>query len=223
VSDRPAALRPKDAASLIVVDRSGPEVRMLMGKRHASHRFMPNVFVFPGGRVDAPDHRTNLGSALHPALRQSLLVHVSRPSARLPEALIAAALRESEEEAGLHFSGGSGTMAFLATGALRFVARAVTPTFMPRRFDARFFMIDRNHVALQRPDIATPESELTELVWVTIEQALMLELQPITRLLLDAMRPKLLDPHDNAPIPFYRERRGVRFNTPIALSSYTEA
>jgi len=31
--------------------------RVLMGQRHANHKFMPNKFVFPGGRVDPADSR----------------------------------------------------------------------------------------------------------------------------------------------------------------------
>ena len=48
--------RPKEAATLIVV-RAGPKPTLLMGKRAASHRFMPNKFVFPGGRLDLIDQR----------------------------------------------------------------------------------------------------------------------------------------------------------------------
>ena len=56
-SPRARTARPRDAASLIVwrQSRKGPE--LLMGKRHAGHRFMPDVMVFPGGRVDPDDHR----------------------------------------------------------------------------------------------------------------------------------------------------------------------
>lgn len=41
------ALRPRDAASLLLVDRSGSKPRILMGRRHASLAFMPGKFVFP--------------------------------------------------------------------------------------------------------------------------------------------------------------------------------
>ena len=49
------SVTPRNAASLILWRQAaaGPEV--LMGLRHASHRFMPNVLVFPGGRVDPED------------------------------------------------------------------------------------------------------------------------------------------------------------------------
>jgi hypothetical protein len=48
---------PKDAATLILVDRSGRTPQVLLGKRHADHKFMPGKFVFPGGRVDRSDRR----------------------------------------------------------------------------------------------------------------------------------------------------------------------
>ena len=40
------ALRPRDAATLILVKREG-EPRVLMGKRHGGMAFMANKFVFP--------------------------------------------------------------------------------------------------------------------------------------------------------------------------------
>ncbi len=42
-------IRPKDASTLILIDRSGSEPALLMGKRHTAHAFMPDTYVFPGG------------------------------------------------------------------------------------------------------------------------------------------------------------------------------
>src|SRR3546814_3764964 len=52
---RPSPVRPQDAASLILLRRGpgGPEV--LMGRRAGGHRFLPNVYAFPGGRLDSSD------------------------------------------------------------------------------------------------------------------------------------------------------------------------
>ena len=61
------AVRPKDAATLIIVRGGGKEPRVLMGKRAASHKFMPNKFVFPGGKVDPADSRIVPPHDLHPA------------------------------------------------------------------------------------------------------------------------------------------------------------
>lgn len=46
---------PRDAASLIVVDRRSGPYRILMGLRHHKSSFMPNVYVFPGGALDLVD------------------------------------------------------------------------------------------------------------------------------------------------------------------------
>ena len=61
--DAAAQVRAKDAATLIVV-RGGPEPRILMGKRASTHRFMPNKFVFPGGKLDRVDQQLNVPGEL---------------------------------------------------------------------------------------------------------------------------------------------------------------
>src|SRR4051794_8513753 len=48
--------RPVDAATLILIDRTGPVPKVLVGKRHDKVVFMPGKFVFPGGRVEALDN-----------------------------------------------------------------------------------------------------------------------------------------------------------------------
>ena len=92
------AVRPRDAATLIVVRRNGPQPTILMGKRAASHKFMPNKYVFPGGRVDVGDGRIRPPCDLHPAVLQRLAQDCSESRAR---ALALAAIRETFEETGL--------------------------------------------------------------------------------------------------------------------------
>ncbi len=60
----PAPVRPRDAASLLIYRHAGSEIQVLMGKRRPSARFLPDVYVFPGGALDAAD-------ALGVALAQS--------------------------------------------------------------------------------------------------------------------------------------------------------
>ena len=50
VTDQPSP-RPRDAATLILVRRDQAQPRVLMGKRSGRHDFMPDKYVFPGGRV----------------------------------------------------------------------------------------------------------------------------------------------------------------------------
>src|SRR5579871_2003343 len=62
----PEVLRPKDAATLVLVRREGGVVRVLMGQRHGNMAFMANKYVFPGGRMDPADIRVPVTSELRP-------------------------------------------------------------------------------------------------------------------------------------------------------------
>ena len=59
-------LRPRDAATLVIVDRAGGDPKVLMGKRRADLAFMAGKYVFPGGRVDRADKLVAVASALRP-------------------------------------------------------------------------------------------------------------------------------------------------------------
>src|SRR5271154_4628195 len=96
------AQRPRDAATLILVERPdrGP-ARVLMGKRHARHLFMPGKFVFPGGRVEPEDRRMAAAGKLDAHVEEKLNARVPRPSPSFARALALAAIRETFEETGL--------------------------------------------------------------------------------------------------------------------------
>jgi 8-oxo-dGTP pyrophosphatase MutT (NUDIX family) len=157
-------VKPRDAASLILwrIGPAGPEV--LMGQRHAKHRFMPDVMVFPGGRVDPDDHRQPATTELHPTTRGMLERRATSARAR---ALGIAAARELFEETGLVLGErrGDGVAADLA--ALHYVCRAVTPGGRPIRFNARFLAAPGEAV---HGEIAG-SGELEHLGWFTPEQA----------------------------------------------------
>ena len=44
-------VKPRDSATLILIDRAEEVPKVLLGRRHHSHRFLPGKFVFPGGRI----------------------------------------------------------------------------------------------------------------------------------------------------------------------------
>src|SRR6202040_3868332 len=94
-------LRPKDAATLILIDRSGPTPKVLLGKRHHGHRFLPGKFVFPGGGVEPADKRMPTARPLDRHAEQRLMRAVKRPSPLKARALALAAIRETYEETGL--------------------------------------------------------------------------------------------------------------------------
>ena len=140
---REHSVTPRHAASLIVwrTGQDGPEV--LMGHRHASHKFMPNVMVFAGGRVDREDHRAPAVSDLNATARR-MLERKALPS--LARALGIAAARELFEETGLVLGErrGHGIAADLAP--LHYICRAITPPNRFRRFNARFLAVEARHV-----------------------------------------------------------------------------
>src|SRR5215470_14832562 len=80
-------LRPRDAATLILLDRSGKVPKVLLGKRHHGHKFMPGKFVFPGGRLEPLDKLAAVARELDPAAEARLLQRVRRPNAGYARAL----------------------------------------------------------------------------------------------------------------------------------------
>jgi len=135
--DGARAAVPKDAASLILWRHgpNGPEA--LMGLRHARHRFMPNVLVFPGGRVDPADHHAAASGDLRASTR-ACLERSATPG--LARALGIAAARELFEETGLAIGRVDGQRLVPDLGVFDYLCRAVTPAAMPIRFNARFLV-----------------------------------------------------------------------------------
>ena len=218
-------LRPRDASTLIIVDRDTGEPRVLMGRRSADQVFMPGKYVFPGGRVDKQDRLIDSIDALRPTeVRKLLLDMKGAASEQRARALALAAIRETIEEAGIVIgeactNGGSKTAHETwrdffdrgyspKLGALTFFARAITPPGRPRRFDTRFFCCEASAITAR---LEISDGELSGLEWVTIEQARELELPAITRViledLLDRLKNSTLD-DGSIPIPYYHYKNG---------------
>ena len=228
IGERRRGLPPRDAATLILVDGSARDgARVLMGKRHAKHRFMPGKFVFPGGRVEPEDRRMAATGALDAHVEEKLNARVRRPSPRFARALALAAIRETFEETGLAIGVSDygapenpppGAWArFAATGvypaldAIDFLARAITPPGRTRRFDARFLIIDARFIAGRIEGAVHAEAELVELVWTPLNEARNLDLPTITHAALADLEQALKGGLDKRrPRPFYREIRGKR-------------
>jgi 8-oxo-dGTP pyrophosphatase MutT (NUDIX family) len=220
------ALRPRDAASLILIDRTGPSPKVLMGRRHKRHIFMPGKFVFPGGRVEPEDARMPVTAGLAPEHEIRLLKQMRRPIAARARAFALAAIRETCEETGLVLgrkradppkvpSESWRVFADLSVtpdlSPLHFVARAITPPGNTRRFDARFFMADAELIAHRIEGVVGVDSELDELVWIPIAEARDLNLSGITQRMLDEAARRLSSGLDPAlPVPFYRVLRRQR-------------
>ena len=216
-------VRPKDAATLILVDRSQKTPKVLLGKRHHKHVFMPGKFVFPGGRTEPNDRLMPIAKPLHKDVENRLMREVVRPSAVKARALALAAIRETFEETGLLLgakheiarAAPEGPWAEFAKAGfypdlsvLHFVARAITPPGRPRRFDARFFMADASEIAVEL-DQSNASGELLKPVWLTLAEARAADVLPITRCVLDEVEGRLNGERDpSGPVPFFIPRRG---------------
>ncbi|HWI28065.1 MAG TPA: NUDIX domain-containing protein [Stellaceae bacterium] len=178
-------VRPRDAASLILLRDGKDGIEVLIGRRGRGARFMPGRYVFPGGRVVPEDAR--------PWAEE--LADRGTPGFL---ALKRAALRETFEETGLvigeprHAAHGHDTAlspveaAYRARGIapapsrLSLVGRAITPTASPIRFHARFFVADGRLAAGE----LRPCEELEELHWHPVEREPPGAMQNVTRFML---------------------------------------
>ncbi len=204
----------RDAATLIVLRRMAGGSAVLMGQRGARAAFMPGKFVFPGGAVDPSDAEVPLAAPL-PSPCGARLTEASRLPAA---ALAAAAIRELWEETGQilgsrgHWGGPppADWAGFAATGhlpdpsGLRFIFRAVTPPGRPRRFDARFLLVDAGHLASDPDDFAAASDELGALQWVPLDAARRFDLPFITQVVLGEVMARVNDPAPPATVPFFQ-------------------
>jgi 8-oxo-dGTP pyrophosphatase MutT (NUDIX family) len=133
--------KPRPAASLILLRRGGSHsdrgLEVLMVRRSTEARFMPGVWVFPGGVVEAEE---DLGRFHTEGADDEELAHR------------ACAARELHEEAGVDLPDGTELIAW---------SRWITPEPVPVRFDTRFY------VALAPPHAAPvpDDAEVSHAEW----------------------------------------------------------
>lgn len=182
---RKRAVRPRDAASLILLRGHGAGLEVLVGRRSLAARFMPGVYVFPGGAIDASDRRAwstepaaqlppRLARAARAAIRETweeVGVLIGRPGeARMPSVPPTVAIDSAFRERGM-------TPAF---DRLVYVGRAITPSHSFRRFNTRFFLGDGS-LAIGEP-AASPELE--DAGWRRLRQDLLDGFRDVTRFML---------------------------------------
>src|SRR6202163_2965878 len=224
-ADHHPYFRPKDAATLILVDRTAATAKVLVGKRHDKVVFMPGKFVFPGGRVDKSDNRIAVAAPIPKALAANLLKGSPKITPSRARSLAIAAIREACEETGLCLGRKSDGKAPTLEGAwkpfteagllpdpsgLFLIARAIPPPGRVRRFDTRFFTADASTIAHRVEGVVHAEAELVELVWVEIGSKPLADLHPMTRNVLGELEKRLATgplSHD-APVPFFHFHGG---------------
>lgn len=205
----------RNAATVIALRDRDSDPHVLMGQRGAQAAFMPNKFVFPGGAVDAADADVPLATPL-PGLCTDRLREDS--ALDLSHALATAAIRELWEETGLVLGEPGKWSApvpqdwtsYAATGhvpsaqALQFVFRAITPPGRPRRFDARFFLIDAAEIASDLDDFSAACDELSHLQWVPLAKVREFDLPFITEVVLAEIAARTHDLEPPNSVPFFR-------------------
>lgn len=221
-------MRPRDAATLVVIDRADTaKPLILMGRRARYHAFMPGAYVFPGGRVDPGDSRMASHDDLAPAIVPKLLLDMKgSPSMRRARALALAAIRETWEEAGIMLGRPCetvlqnvpdgwqpfGDMRILpCLSDLRLIGRAITPPRRPRRFDTRFFAVFADAIVHRVPTDRLPTQELEDVCWLSFAEARQTELPGVTLRMIDYLETRLSHDRDldaAAPIPYYFSRHG---------------
>ncbi len=202
-SDRSADIPIRHAATIIVLRDAGTRPKVLMGQRGKTAAFMPSKFVFPGGAVDGVDASIPLARPLSARTHARLSSDADLDA----QALVAAATRELWEETGLllglpdpragEIEAPQGWRGYLGTGhlpdgeGLEFIFRAITPPGRPRRFDARFFMVDAGALASDPDDFSRAEDELSHLQWVPLDEARVLDMPFITEVVLAELAARL--------------------------------
>ncbi|TPQ32950.1 NUDIX hydrolase [Bradyrhizobium guangdongense] len=219
-ADHHPYFRPRDAATLILVDRSASVPKVLVGKRHDKVVFMPGKFVFPGGRVDKADHRVPVAAPITAELQANLFKGSPKTEASRAKSLAIAAIREACEETGLCLGRKAegklpkleGPWAPFADAGLLpdpsglfLIARAITPPGRVKRFDTRFFTADASAITHRVEGVIHADAELVELVWVELGSKPLADLHPMTRNVLNELDKRLATgplSHD-APVPFF--------------------
>jgi 8-oxo-dGTP pyrophosphatase MutT (NUDIX family) len=204
-----ATIKPRDAATLILVRFDGPSPRILMGQRHEGHAFMPNKYVFPGGRCETADGLLPVVNEGEPVTLQKLKLRMgAKSSHRKARGVLVAALRETFEETGL-LAGRAMAGAAPDLSGLIYFARAITPPGRSRRFDSRFFVANADIVSNLDAPHPLENDELLRISWVTMTEALGLNLPSITREILLLLAPFLAKnrlPPAACPVSFQYSR-----------------
>ncbi|MDP3738524.1 MAG: NUDIX hydrolase [Hyphomonadaceae bacterium] len=208
---------PRDAATLILYRNTPDGPRILMGCRSEGHDFMPNKYVFPGGRVDDEDALVPSLTELAAEQHERLSIGAQRATRAFP----LTAIREMFEETGVivgRTASGLGYVPaawtdYYAQGAapclanFHFLGRAITPPMRHKRFDARFFIADADDALIDdRPPI--DGRELADLRWFTLAEAAQLDLPNVTRFVISEVEARLVKQESAKPFYLYWAAEG---------------
>jgi 8-oxo-dGTP pyrophosphatase MutT (NUDIX family) len=208
-------VKPRDAATLIIWRKSKSGVEVLMGRRSNRAAFVPDFYVFPGGRLDPLDHDVGAATPLDSKLVPGMGV---RGSAKKAHALAITAVRETFEETGLLLAG-QGDVGIAENAdwtywktrgiapdlhRLGYFGRAITSPASPIRFNARFFIV---HADLLQGELGG-SGELSELAFYRADDVLKNKLiVDVTEFMLTSLKSFAENPSaavSRAPLFSYR-------------------
>lgn len=185
---------------MVLYEHRGEEIIVLMGKRAKGHRFLPDVYVFPGGRIDEDDFNTAPSASLGDEVSSKL----SRPG-DMANAIATAAIRETFEETGLIIGNVANNQLIPDHSNLDYITRAITPINSPIRFDTRFLMIEARHAT----GILAGSGELLDLQWVSIQTALTMPVVDVTEFVLQEVGLRLSGQLQNKiEVPLFTYKNG---------------
>jgi 8-oxo-dGTP pyrophosphatase MutT (NUDIX family) len=188
-----------------------------MGRRPLGSRFMPGVYVFPGGAVETQDSKVQPATTLTPDVTHWLKVGGSAVRAR---AMAVSAVRETFEETGLMLGArGDPGLQHDSTwriwsddglapdlAALELAGRAITPTSRPIRFHARFFVADGERLS----GSIGGDGELEDIAWVPLPETSNLKLMDVQAFFIEQLR-KTLSGDPLTKRPLFTQRKGQRY------------
>jgi len=164
-----AAAGPAEAAATVVLapfKENDPGFRACLVKRASTMKFMPNTYVFPGGRVDAKDFDV-----------AEDVEYIPETYSHRPQRV--AAVRELYEEVGILMNNmGTPTSAkysrFTPDHAHLLVPfqRWVTPQQEKRRFDTWFFMLQMQPDFPEKFPLIPQEGEISDALWLSPSEAM---------------------------------------------------
>ena len=190
--------KPKDASTLIIIRKNKKKTFVLMGQRPMQSRFMPGVYVFPGGVTEKEDLQAYKFFKLKPNKKVNKKVMKSYSNSHC-QSLLLTAIRETAEETGLYLAEDdrSPSEPFINSESswnhfteksyvpsihkLLFFGRAITPSKLKIRFHARFFL------AFYEDFIGNLKAnrELENLDWITLNEAKNKKIADVTEFMLD--------------------------------------
>ncbi len=192
-------VRPIDAGSLVIYQKKGDQIQVLMGRRGNKAKFQPGYYVFPGGVKERSDYSSRFLNKISKNSIRHMGVSNSQSKAN---ALAMTAIREAYEEVGLVFgkrvSGNNNVLKkkwhyfeknniWPDLESLEYLGRAITPSYLPIRYHARFFSVPYDRLLCAEKI----DGELEDIKWIDLDNLATVKMMDVQKMILDILRNKL--------------------------------